>query len=61
MNEQRQQAYLNLISSLLDSPSGEQAEILAANQELVDAGFVQRVEEVSQMCSQHGDENTARE
>jgi hypothetical protein len=59
MNEQRQQAYLNFIRSLLDSPSGEQAEILAANQELLDTGFVQKVEEVAQMCSQHGDEKTA--
>lgn len=59
MNEQRQQAYLNLIRSLLDFPSGEEPNILAANQELLDAGFVQTVEEVAQMCSQHGDENTA--
>ncbi|MEH2250863.1 CHAT domain-containing protein [Nostoc sp.] len=59
MNEQRQQAYLNLIRSLLDSPSGEESEILAANQELLDAGFLQKVEEVAQMCSQQGDENTA--
>ncbi|MBD2603526.1 CHAT domain-containing protein [Scytonema hofmannii FACHB-248] len=59
MNEQRQQAYLNLIRSLLDSPSGEEAGILAANQELLDAGFVQKVEEVAQMYSQRGDENTA--
>jgi hypothetical protein len=59
MNEQRQQAYLNLIRRLLDAPSGEQAEILAAHQELVDAGLVQMLEEVAQMCSQHGDEKTA--
>jgi CHAT domain-containing protein/predicted LPLAT superfamily acyltransferase len=59
MNEQRQQAYLNLIRSLLDSPSGEESEILETNQELLDAGFVQKVEEVAQMCSQHGDEKTA--
>ncbi len=59
MNEQRQQAYLNFIRSLLNSPNGEEAEILAANQELLDADFVQTVEEVAQMCSQHGDENTA--
>ncbi|QIR41292.1 CHAT domain-containing protein [Tolypothrix sp. PCC 7910] len=59
MNEQRQQAYLNLIRSLLDSPNGEEPEILAANQELLDAGFVQMVEEVAQMFSQQGDENTA--
>ncbi|MEH2111611.1 CHAT domain-containing protein [Nostoc sp.] len=59
MNEQHQQAYLNLIRSLLESPSAEEAEILAANQELLDAGFVQTVEEVAQMFSQQGDENTA--
>ncbi len=59
MNEQRQQAYFNLIRSLLDSSSGEEPEILAANQELLDTGFVQTVEEVAQMCFQHGDENTA--
>ncbi|WP_245911799.1 tetratricopeptide repeat protein, partial [Brunnivagina elsteri] len=59
MNEKRQQAYLNLIRSLLDSPSGEEPEILAANQELLDAGFVQTLEEVAQMYSQHGDETTA--
>lgn len=43
MNEQRQQAYLNLIRSLLDSPSGEESEILAANQELLDVGLVQKM------------------
>ncbi|MBD2498653.1 CHAT domain-containing protein [Nostoc sp. FACHB-280] len=59
MNPELQQAYLKLIRSLLDSPNGEEPEILAANQELLDAGFVQTVEEVAQMCSQHGDEKTA--
>jgi CHAT domain-containing protein len=59
MNEKRQQAYLNLIRSLLDSPSGEEPKILAANQELLDVGFLQKVKEVAQMCSQHGDEKTA--
>jgi predicted LPLAT superfamily acyltransferase len=59
MNEKLQQAYLNLIRSLLDSPSGEEPKILAANQELLDVGFLQKVKEVAQMCSQHGDEKTA--
>jgi predicted metal-dependent enzyme (double-stranded beta helix superfamily) len=59
MNEQRLKAYYQLIESLLNCTDGEEAEILAANQELLDAGFVQTVEEVAQMCSQHGDENTA--
>ena len=44
MNKQRQQAYLNLIQSLLNCPSGKEPAILVANQELVDAGFVQMLE-----------------
>ncbi|BAZ75716.1 TPR repeat-containing protein [Aulosira laxa NIES-50] len=59
MNEQRLQAYYQLIESLLNCTDGKEPEILAANQELLDAGFVQTVEEVAQMCSQSGDENTA--
>jgi hypothetical protein len=59
MNEQRLQAYYQLIESLLNCTDGKEPEILAANQELLDAGFVQAVEEVAQMCSQRGDENTA--
>jgi len=40
MNEQRQQAYLELIQTLLDCPSGQETEILQGNQELVDAELV---------------------
>ncbi len=39
MNEVRRQAYLNLIESLLNCPSGEENQILEANSELVDAGW----------------------
>lgn len=35
MNQERQEAYLNLIQQLLDCPSGKEPEILAANQELL--------------------------
>ncbi len=59
MNEERQEAYLNLIQRLLDAPSGEEPEILAAHQDLLDAGLVEKIEEVAQMSSQHGDEKTA--
>jgi tetratricopeptide (TPR) repeat protein len=59
MNEQRQQAYFNLIQSLLNCPSGEESEILAANQELLDTGFLQTIEAVVQMFSPQGDKNTA--
>ncbi|KOP26270.1 hypothetical protein AMR41_11260, partial [Hapalosiphon sp. MRB220] len=59
MNEQRQQAYLNLIQSLLNCPSGEESEILTANQDLIDAGFLQMLLAVAQMMAQEGEENTA--
>ncbi|WP_414589838.1 tetratricopeptide repeat protein [Scytonema sp. PCC 10023] len=41
MNENRRQAYLNLIELLLSRPSGEKLAILRANQNLIDAGLVQ--------------------
>ena len=41
MDEQRLQADLNLIRSLLNSPSGEESQIWQANSDLVDAGLVQ--------------------
>ncbi|MCF4965822.1 CHAT domain-containing protein [Nostoc sp. CMAA1605] len=59
MNEQRQQAYLNLIQTLLSCPSGEEAEILAANTELLDAGFLQVLAAEAEHYAQQGEENTA--
>ncbi|WP_293154154.1 MULTISPECIES: CHAT domain-containing protein [unclassified Microcoleus] len=40
MNSERQQAYLNLINQLLNSPSGEEAEVLKTHPELLDDGLV---------------------
>jgi len=59
MNEQRQQAYLNLIERLLNSPSGEEPQILQANRELLDADFLQMLDAEAQMLSQQGNENAA--
>ncbi len=59
MDEQRQQAYSQLIESLLKCPDGEEAEILAANTELLDAGFLQMLAVAAQHYSQQGQENTA--
>jgi hypothetical protein len=59
MNEQRQQAYLNLIERLLNSPSGEEPQILEANRELLDADFLQMLDAEAQMLSQQGNENAA--
>ncbi|MEH2079713.1 MAG: hypothetical protein V7K89_06780, partial [Nostoc sp.] len=60
MNEQRQQAYLNLIQCLLNCRTNDEfQETLAANQELVDIGFLQTIEAVAQRFSQQGDEKRA--
>ncbi len=60
MKEQRQQAYHNLIQSLLNCRSNDEVrEILAANEKLFDTDFLQTVEAVAQTFSKNGDENTA--
>ncbi|MEH2413085.1 hypothetical protein [Nostoc sp.] len=59
MNEQRLQAYYQLIESLLNCPNGEEPEILAANTELLDADFVQVVVAAAEHFAQQGEENTA--
>ncbi|MBE9207279.1 CHAT domain-containing protein [Nostoc sp. LEGE 06077] len=59
MDEQRLQAYYQLIESLLSCPSGEEPEILAANTELLDADFVQVVAAAAEHSAQQGQENTA--
>ncbi|QSV63925.1 MAG: CHAT domain-containing protein [Dolichospermum sp. DL01] len=59
MDEQRLQAYQQLIQQLLSCPNGEEAAILAANTELLDAGFLQMVVGLAGMFTQEGKENTA--
>jgi tetratricopeptide (TPR) repeat protein len=41
MNEQRSQDYLNLLDTLPGCPSGEEAEILNDNRDLIDSGLVE--------------------
>ncbi|ALF52504.1 hypothetical protein ACX27_06025 [Nostoc piscinale CENA21] len=59
MDEQRLQAYYQLIESLISCPSGEEPEILAANTELLDAGFVQVVKLAAEHFAEQGNDNTA--
>ncbi|MBD2384062.1 CHAT domain-containing protein [Cylindrospermum sp. FACHB-282] len=59
MNEQRQQAYLQLIDELLSCPNGEEPGILQAHQDLLDADFLQTVEAVAEYFAQQGNENNA--
>ena len=59
MDEQRLQAYQQLIQQLLSCPDGEKAAILQANTELLDADFLQMVVEVAENFTQKGEENNA--
>ncbi|NES99415.1 MAG: CHAT domain-containing protein [Sphaerospermopsis sp. SIO1G1] len=60
MDEQRLQAYYQLIQQLLSCADGEEPAILQANSELLDADFLQLLEVgVAQMSTQEGQENRA--
>ena len=59
MNPQSQEPYLNLVQKLLNCSSGQESEILAANQDLVDAGFLQTLEVQGEMFLQQGNRDRA--
>jgi CHAT domain-containing protein len=60
MNEQRTQAYLNLINQLLSCNEGDEPRILQENRELVDDGLVEVMVAVAQEYGEAGKENEAR-
>ena len=59
MNPERQQAYLDLIERVLSCPNGQALEVLSSCSDLIDAGFVQMLIEVSASMARAGNENTA--
>jgi len=59
MEETRAQAYLQLIQTLLNSSNGEELQIVQANLELVDSGFLQFCEVVAENLAEEGQENQA--
>ena len=59
MDENRTQAYINLIESLLSCPSDEKSQILKANWELLDLGFLQVCEGVAARLAEEGEDNIA--
>ncbi len=59
MDETRAQAYLQLIETLLNCPNGEQPQILQANLELLDRGFLEACEVIAATLTQQGQENAA--
>jgi len=59
MDEQRLEAYLNLIQALLNCPEGEDSEILDVHQDLIDNGLVQTMEQVAVELVDEGDQDAA--
>ncbi len=60
MEENRAQAYLQLIHSLLNCPKGDEPQILQDNSELLDRGFLETCELVASTLTQQGGENGAK-
>jgi CHAT domain-containing protein/predicted metal-dependent hydrolase len=60
MNEQRTQAYLNLINQLLSCKQGDESRILQENQELLDQGLIEEMIAVAQQLGEAERENEAR-
>ncbi|MEM7556532.1 MAG: tetratricopeptide repeat protein [Cyanobacteria bacterium P01_A01_bin.84] len=60
MDEKRVQAYIDLINALLSCPNGKEPEILSAHPDLLDAGFIDVMEQVAEGFTAEGDENTAK-
>ncbi|MEG4250124.1 hypothetical protein QUB37_15855 [Microcoleus sp. AT3-A2] len=59
MEENRAQAYLQLIHTLLNCPNGEEPQILQDNLELLDRGFLETCELVASTLAEQGGENGA--
>lgn len=59
MNPERQEAYLNLIERVLTCPNGQEPEVLSSSSDLIDAGFVQMLIQISASMAREGDEDTA--
>ncbi|MFM6323511.1 MAG: CHAT domain-containing protein [Microcystis panniformis] len=60
MNEQRTQAYLNLINQLLSCNDGDEPRIVQENRELLDEGLVQVMVAVAQQYENAGRQNEAQ-
>ncbi|MCC3494755.1 MAG: CHAT domain-containing protein [Microcoleus sp. PH2017_25_DOB_D_A] len=59
MEENRAQAYLQLIHTLLNCPNGDEPQILQDNSELLDRGFLETCESVAAKLAAQGGENGA--
>lgn len=55
----RYSAYIKLIETLLNCPSGAESEVLRKNQDLIDRGFILKVTQVAGMLEEIGEEKAA--
>ena len=60
MNEQRLEAYLNLIQTLLTCPQGQEVPILNDHQHLIDDGLIETMQAVAQIKLANGDNNAVK-
>lgn len=58
-SDDKSQAYIELIQSLLNCPKGSETEILAAHQELIGPGLVRAMKQVASQALSQGDRETA--
>ncbi|WP_414624713.1 hypothetical protein [Calothrix sp. CCY 0018] len=59
-SDEKSQAYLKLIQSLLDCPSGSEVDILAANEQLIDASLVKMMKQVAAQMATRDEAEAAR-
>lgn len=57
--QEKTEAYLGLIQTLLESPKGAEPEILASHRELIDPGLVQTMHQVSAQLAAKGNQKVA--
>ncbi|MEA5583153.1 hypothetical protein VB620_17620 [Nodularia harveyana UHCC-0300] len=58
--EERQIQYFNLIDKLLKCPNGQEPEVLEAEPELIDAGFVETMLQVASSFAHNGNQDGAQ-
>ena len=60
MTQERQLEYFNLIDQLLQCPNGQEPEVLEAQLDLVDAGFVETMLQVASSFAHQGNQDGAQ-
>ena len=60
MTESRREQYFNLIDQLMRCPNGEEPNLLTANSELLDQGFIESLVQVSTMMAHENNPDGAK-